>query len=62
MSQNADIIIIGGGVIGCSTAYNLARLGAGRVLLSISVGLILGASVAVWTARERQLFDFFKGR
>ncbi len=35
---------------------------AGRVLLSISVGLILGASVAVWTARERQLFDFFKGR
>ncbi len=33
MSQNADIIIIGGGVIGCSTAYNLARLGAGRVAL-----------------------------
>ena len=33
MSQNADIIIIGGGVIGCSTAYNLARLGAGRVVL-----------------------------
>jgi hypothetical protein len=35
---------------------------AARVLLSMSVGLILGASVAVWTARERQLFDFFKGR
>ena len=33
MNTNADIIIIGGGVIGCSTAYNLARLGAGRVAL-----------------------------
>ena len=33
MNTNADIIIIGGGVIGCSTAYNLAQLGAGRVVL-----------------------------
>lgn len=33
MSINADIIIIGGGVIGCSTAYHLAREGANRVIL-----------------------------
>lgn len=33
MTTNADIIIVGGGVIGCSTAYNLARLGAGKVIL-----------------------------
>ena len=29
----ADIVIIGGGVIGCSTAYNLANQGAKKVVL-----------------------------
>jgi len=33
MNANADYIIIGGGVIGCSTAYNLARHGARNVVL-----------------------------
>jgi len=33
MSNNADIIIIGGGVVGASTAYHLAKNGAGKVLL-----------------------------
>jgi len=28
-----DVIVIGAGVIGCSTAFHLARLGAGRVLV-----------------------------
>jgi glycine/D-amino acid oxidase-like deaminating enzyme len=32
-NKTADIIIIGGGVIGCSTAYNLAKLGARNVVL-----------------------------
>jgi sarcosine oxidase subunit beta len=32
-AKTADIIIIGGGVIGCSTAYNLALNGAQNVLL-----------------------------
>lgn len=31
--NTADIVIIGGGVIGCSTAYNLARNGAKNVVL-----------------------------
>ncbi len=31
--NNADIVIIGGGVIGCSVAYNLAALGAKNVVL-----------------------------
>jgi sarcosine oxidase, subunit beta len=29
----ADFLIVGGGIMGCSTAYNLARLGAGNVVL-----------------------------
>ena len=31
--QTYDVIVIGAGVIGASTAYHLARLGAGRVLV-----------------------------
>ena len=33
MLRNADYIIIGGGVIGCATAFNLAKHGARRVVL-----------------------------
>lgn len=33
MTITADIIIIGGGVIGCSTAYNLAKAGAKNVVV-----------------------------
>jgi glycine/D-amino acid oxidase-like deaminating enzyme len=33
MNSTADIVVIGGGVMGCSTAYNLAREGARNVTL-----------------------------
>jgi sarcosine oxidase, subunit beta len=33
MSETADVVVVGGGVVGCSAAYHLAEAGAGRVLL-----------------------------
>ena len=33
MSRNADVVVVGGGVVGASAAYHLAAAGAGRVLL-----------------------------
>jgi sarcosine oxidase, subunit beta len=33
MSEVADVVVVGGGVVGCSAAYHLAEAGAGRVLL-----------------------------
>jgi len=35
---------------------------AARVLLALSVGALVGSSLAVVTVKERQLFDYFKGR
>ncbi|MGH2500767.1 MAG: NAD(P)/FAD-dependent oxidoreductase [Candidatus Limnocylindria bacterium] len=31
MSENADVVIVGGGIVGASIAYHLARRGAGRI-------------------------------
>ncbi|MDP9326945.1 MAG: FAD-binding oxidoreductase [Actinomycetota bacterium] len=33
MNETADVVVVGGGVVGCSAAYHLAEAGAGRVLL-----------------------------
>jgi sarcosine oxidase subunit beta len=33
MAETADVLIIGAGIMGVSTAYHLARLGAGRVVV-----------------------------
>ena len=33
MKQDYDVIIIGGGLLGCATAYKLANSMAGKVML-----------------------------
>jgi len=40
----ADVVVVGGGVVGTSTAFHLARLGAGRVILCERRFLAAGAS------------------
>lgn len=44
MIKTADVVVIGGGVVGCSTAYNLAKLGAGKVTLLEKSYLASGAT------------------
>lgn len=44
MINSADVVVIGGGVIGCSTAYNLAKLGAGKVAVVEKGYLASGAT------------------
>jgi len=33
VTETADVIVVGGGIVGCSAAYHLAAAGAGRVVL-----------------------------
>ena len=44
MTDSAELVIIGGGAIGCSIAYHLARLGKRDVLLIEKAGLTQGAT------------------
>jgi sarcosine oxidase subunit beta len=44
MTERADVVVVGGGVIGASTAFHLAKAGVGRVLLLERRYLGAGAS------------------
>ncbi len=53
MRRTADVVVIGGGSIGCSTAYNLARLGFKNVVL-LEKGYICRGSTGRCGAGIRQ--------
>ena len=44
MIKRADIVIIGGGIIGCSIAYNLAKMGGKNIVLFEKNSLASGAT------------------
>ena len=42
--KSADIVIVGGGILGCSIAYHLSKLGARDVVLFEQSSLTHGAT------------------
>lgn len=42
--KNADVVVIGGGVQGCASAYNLAKLGVKKVILIEKNGICSGST------------------
>lgn len=44
MAERADVVVVGGGIMGLSIAFNLARAGAGRVVVLEQSYLCSGAS------------------
>ncbi len=44
MAGAADAVVIGGGVVGCAIAYNLAKQGVGKVVLLEKGYLASGAT------------------
>ena len=46
LPKNARVVIVGGGIVGCSTAYHLARLGWSEIVLLERAKLTSGLDVS----------------
>ncbi len=57
MNKIADVVVVGGGVIGCSVAYYLAKKGVGVIVVEKKEGLSFGASGANQGGCSLQLFQ-----
>ena len=57
MSRTADVVIVGGGVVGASAAYHLAAAGAGRVLLLERADHLAAGSTGACAGGFRQQFS-----
>ncbi len=56
MSETADVVVIGGGIVGCSAAYHLAAAGAGRVVLVEREGAVGRGATGACAGGFRQQF------
>src|SRR4030095_4997522 len=45
MTETSEVVVVGAGIMGVSTAYHLARLGAGRVIVLERATLCSGSTV-----------------
>jgi len=57
MNEIADVVVVGGGVIGCSVAYYLAKKGVRVIVVERKEGLSFGASGANQGGCPLQLFE-----
>lgn len=57
MNRIADVVVVGGGVIGCSVAYYLAKKGVRVIVVEKKEGLSFGASGANQGGCPLQLFE-----
>ena len=62
MPRSVDVVVVGGGIFGCAVAWNLARRGAGSVLLLERGGIAQQTTsrADLYAKRERAI-DLFRG-
>jgi len=57
LNRIADVVVVGGGIIGCSVAYHLAKKGGSVIVIEKKEGLSFGASGANQGGCPLQLFE-----